>query len=111
VPDASFFAVLQISVIFTKMFVISFTIRRSVLAFLFVAALFHEKDILAAKKIAAQLEFFLALLYPSGYNSKWKGFEPQNFSAFVPQHGIFSRWPRAAACTTTACRKIENVKL
>ena len=88
-PDASFFAVLQISVIFTKMFVISFTIRRSVLAFLFVAALFHEKDILAAKKIAAQLEFFLALLYPSGYNSKWKGFELQNFSAFVPQHGIF----------------------
>ena len=71
----------------------------------------NGKGILAAKKIAAQLEFFLALLYPSGYNSKWKGFEPQNFSAFVPQHGIFSRWPRAAACMTTACRKIENVKL
>jgi hypothetical protein len=71
------------------MFVISFTIRRSIFAFLFVAALFRGKGILAAKKIAAQLEFFLALLYPSGYNSKWKGFEPQNFSAFVPQHGIF----------------------
>jgi len=74
VPDASVFAVLQISVIFTKMFVISFTIRRGVLAFLFVAALFRVKGILAAKKIAAQLEFFLALLYPSGYNSKWKKF-------------------------------------
>ena len=110
-PDASVFAVLQISVIFTKMFVILFTIRQSVLTFLFVAALFRGKGILAAKKNAAQLEFFLALLYPSGYNSKWKSFEPQNFSAFVPQHGIFSRWPRAAACMTTACRKIENVKL
>jgi len=74
VPDASFFAFPQISVIFTKMFVISFTIRRSFLAFLFVAALFRVKGILAAKKIAAQLEFFLALLYPSGYNSKWKKF-------------------------------------
>ena len=70
-PDASVFAVLQISVIFTKMFVISFTIRRSVLAFLFVAALFRVKGILAANKIAAKLEFFLALLYRSGYNSKW----------------------------------------
>jgi len=89
VPDASVFAVLQISVIFTKMFVISFTIRRSVLAFLYVAASFHGKDILATKKIAAQLEFFLALLYPSGYNNRWKSFEPQDFSAFVPQHGIF----------------------
>ena len=71
------------------MFVISFTIRRSIFVFLFVATLFRGKDILTAKKIAAHLEFYLALLYPSGYNSKWKSFELQSFSAFVPQHGIF----------------------
>ena len=36
-----------------------------------------------------QRKVFLALLYPSGYNNRWKSFEPQDFSAFVPQHGIF----------------------
>ena len=71
------------------MFVILFTNRPGVFAFLNEDSLFRGKGFLTAKKIQPQRKVFLALLYPSGYNNRWKSFEPQNFSAFVPQHGIF----------------------
>jgi len=48
VPDASVFAVLQISVIFTKMFVILFTNRPGVFSFLSVNTSFFGKDFLTA---------------------------------------------------------------